>query len=49
MDYRPQTTDYRPYAIDIIQTVVNRKDEMRELVEEVRTMIKAGLDGIVAK
>ena len=35
-----------PYAI---LGIVNRKDEMRELVEEVRTMIKAGLDGIVAK
>lgn len=35
-----------PYAL---LGVVNRKDELRDLVEEVRTMIKAGLSGIVAK
>jgi uncharacterized protein (DUF302 family) len=32
-----------PYAM---LGVLNRKDELRELVEEVRTMIKQGLAGI---
>ncbi len=35
-----------PYAL---LGVVNKKDELRDLVEEVRTMIKAGLAGVVAK
>ena len=34
-----------PYAL---LGVVNRKDELRDLVEEVRGMIKAGLAGITA-
>jgi len=34
-----------PYAL---LGIINRKDELRSLVEEIRTMVKAGLAGITA-